>query len=192
MEYSQHESLEVSDTPFHRRTVSNLKMKIEMQAALAVHQYWETNSRQRMTCRLQTIKERVLQKGLKFLADLERNAKFRRVSVGILPCVIITKLNLDADIAKTANSDMMMVRRRPARSRRKEVLKDQLLYWRKSPDWLCISGFHSEEVYSTESWKIWIERVNVNFSRGTWHQHKIRERNGPSRWSIQKVRASWA
>ena len=44
MEYVQNESLVVSDTPFHRGTVSNLKVKIEMQAALAVHQYWETNS----------------------------------------------------------------------------------------------------------------------------------------------------
>ena len=68
-----------------------------------------------------------MQKGLEFLADLELNAKIRHEIVGILPCVIITKLNLDADIAKTDNSEMMMVRRRPARSRRKEVLKDQLL-----------------------------------------------------------------
>ena len=84
-----------------------------------------------MACGLRVVEENVLWKGPEFLANLERNAKIRHVILGIHPCAIITKLNQDANMAEIANSDRVMLKRHPAQSRRKRVLKDQLLYWRK-------------------------------------------------------------
>ena len=57
---------------------------------------------------------RVLRKRSEFLANFQQNAKIRHVVVGILPCVILTRLNQDVNMAKNANSDTMMLGRRPA------------------------------------------------------------------------------
>ena len=81
-----------------------------------------------MTCRLQTVEERVLQKGSELLANLERHANIRHVMFGIHPCAIITKRNQDANMAEIAKSDRVMLKRHPAQSRGKRVLNDQLLY----------------------------------------------------------------
>ena len=81
-----------------------------------------------MTYILQTVEEKVLQRGLQFLADVERDANVRHVIFGIHPWVIITKRNQDANMSEIANSDRVMLKRHPAQSRGKRVLKDQLLY----------------------------------------------------------------
>ena len=141
---SKGESCSFSATPLHRGTVANLKVKKEMQAALTDKLHRETdtvingwknshpllhqNRRQTMTCRLQTVEENVLQRGSEFLADLERDAKIRHVIFGIHGWIIITKRNRDANMAEIANSDRVMLKRHPAQSRGKRVLKDQLHY----------------------------------------------------------------
>ena len=107
--------------------------------------------------------------------------------IGILPCVVITSLETGAFMAVTACIDMLMVRRNPARSRRKRVLKEQLR--RKRGPRLCISKFRSKEVYSAESWAT---RLNasaghaIKFSGRTWYEVQIRERELPSRGVIPK------
>ena len=52
----------------------------------------------------------------------------RRVIIGILPCVIITSLETGASVAIIACTDMLMVRRNPARGRKVRVLKEQLRF----------------------------------------------------------------
>ena len=56
----------------------------------------------------------------------EQEVKDRHVIFDILPCVVMTSLETDAFMAIIACIDMVMVRRNPARSRRKRVLKEQL------------------------------------------------------------------
>ena len=52
----------------------------------------------------------------------------RRVMIDIIPCVVIASLETGASMAIIACIDMLMVRRNPARSRRKKVLKEQLRF----------------------------------------------------------------
>ena len=52
----------------------------------------------------------------------------RRVIFDILPCVVVTSLETGASTAIAACIDMLMVRRNPARGRRKRVLKEQLRF----------------------------------------------------------------
>ena len=56
-------------------------------------------------------------------------------------------------MATNAISDMLRQTESPTRSRRKVVRKDQLRYWRSLHNWLCISRFLSEKIYSTWTWK---------------------------------------
>ena len=58
-------------------------------------------------------------------ADFEQHVIIRHVVIGILPCVMTTSLKQDANIVIIANTDILMLRRNPARSRR-AVPKDQL------------------------------------------------------------------
>ena len=64
----------------------------------------------------------------KFPARGEHNVKDRHVIFGTLPCVVITSLKADALMAVIAYFDMLMVRRSPARGRRKRVLEEQLRF----------------------------------------------------------------
>ena len=52
--------------------------------------------------------------------------KHRRVSFSILPCVQTTSLNLDANMAAGAISDMLRQKESPTKGQRKVVQKDQL------------------------------------------------------------------
>ena len=58
----------------------------------------------------------------------EQDVKYRRVPIGILQCVIVASLETDAFMAIVASIDMLMVRRSPARGRKKRVLKEQLRF----------------------------------------------------------------
>ena len=119
--------------------------------------------RRRLTCRVRTAEKRVLRKRSEFPANFEQNAKIRHVVIGILPCVIITCLNQDANMAKNANSDTTMLRRRPARSRRKGSAKGSVaVLKKKSKLWLCTSRFLSEEVHSIRK----VRKMGSNASAG--------------------------
>ena len=186
-------------------TVASLKVRVEMQAALAVPQYRENdaminswknnhpllhqNRRQTMTCRLQTVEESVLQKGSEFLANLERQAKIRHVIFGILPCVIITKLNQDANMAKKCrfrhDDDEA-----PSKKSKKESAKGSVASLKEEVQIGCVSQ-DSDPKKSTLR-KLGELRLNasaghtVKFSGSTWHRIKIREREGPCRGIIPK------
>ena len=67
------------------------------------------------------------QKEAKFRADTEI-VVIRHVAIGILPCVKTTGLRPDANMEEHVSSDMLRLRRSPARSQRKVVRKDPLLY----------------------------------------------------------------
>ena len=56
---------------------------------------------------------------LKFLVYGLRNAKDRRVIIGILPCVEITSLETDAFMTSVACIDILTVRRKPTSFREK-------------------------------------------------------------------------
>ena len=69
-------------------------------------------------------------KGAKFRAATE-SIKARHGIVGILPCVKTTSLRPGANLEEHVPSDMLRLRRSPARSQRKVVRKDQLHHWRE-------------------------------------------------------------
>ena len=112
-----------------------------------------------MTCRLQTVDEKILRKGLEFRADLERDANMRHVIFGIHPCAIMTKLNQDAHVAKNPYSDSD-AEEAPARSRRKRVLKDHLPHWRKKSKLVVCLRIPIRRSLFNGSWRIEIERVS--------------------------------
>ena len=57
-----------------------------------------------------------------------QDVKDRCVIFDIFPCVVLTSLETGAFLAVTACIDRLMVRRNPASSRRKRVLKEQLRF----------------------------------------------------------------
>ena len=64
--------------------------------------------------------------------------------------------------------------------------KDQLHYWRSTTQLGCVS----QDSYPRKSFLrepgMLGSKHTVKFSKGTWHQIKIRERKGPSRGVVQK------
>ena len=85
----------------------------------------------RPTWKAQEVKRQVWRLGAKILVQGVQNVKNRRLFIGILPCVIITGLETNAFMAIVASVDILMVRRSPARGRKKRVLKEQLRFWDK-------------------------------------------------------------
>ena len=83
-------------------------------------------------------------------ASRHRNCKNPSCVFWHPPVCETVSLRLDAHLATNAIFDMLRQMRRPARSQRKVVRKDQLLCWRRSLyNGLCVSRFLSEEIYST-------------------------------------------
>ena len=93
------------------------------------------------------------------------DAKYRRVNIGVIPCVVVASLETDAFAAIVAHTDMLMVRSNPTRGREKKIPKEQWLFWGKKSPRLCMSKLRSIEFYSTESWRIGIGRCG-----GTHHE----------------------
>ena len=77
----------------------------------------------------QAVNRKALWTRAKFHVD-SNSFKNRHVNFGIFPCVWITGLNPDAHMATNADFDMSRQRKRPAKSQRKVVRKDQLHHWR--------------------------------------------------------------
>ena len=91
---------------------------------------------------------------------------------------VCQSLRLDAHLEEHVSSDMLRRRRSPARSQRKEVRKDQLHYWRILHNWFVYLKILVREKSSLRGkGKLGSKRA-VNVSKGTWHQIKIREREG--------------
>ena len=65
--------------------------------------------------------------GAKFRA-VTKIVQTRHVNSGIFLCVKTTSLRLDANLEKHGSSDMLRLRKSPARNQRKVVRKDQLHY----------------------------------------------------------------
>ena len=86
-------------------------------------------------------------------------------------------------------TDMLMVRRNPARSRRKSTQGAVAILRQKKGPRLCISKFRSKEVYSSEIWANEIERFG-----GTHHKilgtnvvrNSNSERKGPPQGVVRK------
>ena len=91
-----------------------------------------------------------------------QDEKDRRLILEIVPYVVVTSLETEAFMAVVAYFDMLTVDGNPARVRKKKVLK---LWEEKKGPRLCISKISSNELCSTESWRIGTER-----SFGTRHE----------------------
>ena len=107
--------------------------------------------------------------------------------IDIIPCVVVTSLETDAFVAVVAYFDMLLVKEvTPARGRRRRYSRNSCYYEKeKRGPRLCISKFRSNEFYSTESWRIGIER-----SGGT--HHEILSVHLVQNWNSGKKRAIWS
>ena len=93
-------------------------------------------------------------KGAKFRVDTDI-VIIRHVAIGILPYVNTTSLRLDANLATSAFFDVLRQMRSPAKSQRKVVRKDQLLYWRGLYNWIvCLKTLIRENLFygKNENW----------------------------------------
>ena len=84
--------------------------------------------------------------------------------------------------------------KQPQREVEKRRYSDKWLLWGKKDPRLCISRLRSNEFYSTESWRIGIERFRTHHEILRMHlvQDWIRERKKQSGGIIQKGWTSWA
>ena len=125
----------------------------------------------------QAINRKTRKTRVKFRADSD-SVKIRHVGSGILPCIKITIQEKDANLATNAISDMLRNTSSPTRSRRKVVRKDQLFFL-ESTQLGCVSqDSHPRKSVLREPGNLGSKHT-VKFSKGTWHQIKIRERKGP-------------
>ena len=83
--------------------------------------------------------------------------KTRHVNFGILPCVKTSCLRPDANTEEHVSADMLRLRRRPARSQRKELHRISCNIEGVDTIGLCVSRFLSEKICSTEGVKIGIK-----------------------------------
>ena len=90
-------------------------------------------------------------------------------------------------MAKNADSDMLRLRRSPAKNQRKVVRKEPLHFLLKESTQLgCVSqDSNLRKSFQREEGKLGSKHT-VKFSKSTWHQIKNRERKGPSRGIIPK------
>ena len=92
------------------------------------HPLLDRQCENRLTKNAQHVKRQVLRLELEFLVYEGQDVTARRVAIGILLCVIVTSLETDALVAIVASIDMLMVRRSPAKGRKKRVLKEQFRF----------------------------------------------------------------
>ena len=91
---------------------------------------------------------------MKFHAD-SNSVKIRNVDSVILPCIWITNLKKVVSMATNAISDLLRLKDRPTRSRRKVVRKDQVRYWRSLRSWVvCLKIVTCESLFhmNLENW----------------------------------------
>ena len=131
--------------------------------------------------KLEQSKGQSCDKSWKFLVDDGQDEKYRRVIIDIIPCVVVTSLETDAIVAFIAFFDMLIVRSNlSARSKIWYSRSVATLKEKKRPRF-CISRLRSNEFYSTESWRIGIERfggTHLKFSGGTWYKIELGKEKG--------------
>ena len=104
------------------------------------------------------------------------------VSFGTLPSVRITSLKKDVYMETNAITDML----RQKESRAKGRAKGSVAILKESFQLGCVSQVsYSRKSILREAGMLGSKHA-VKFSKGTWHQIKIRERKGPSRGIIQE------
>ena len=112
-------------------------------------------------------------KGARFCANTEI-VILRHVVSGILPYVKATSLRLDAHLATSANFDMLRQMRSPAKSQRKLVRKDQLLYWRSLYNWVVyLKVLIRENLLCHVNKEDWGQNTPSNFPRARGTKKKI-------------------
>ena len=91
-----------------------------------------------------------------------------------------TSLRLDARLEEHVSSDMLLLRRSPARKSKKGGAKGSVASLKESTLFGCVSqdSYPRKSVLRGEG-KLGSKHA-VKFSKGTWHQKEIRERKGPS------------
>ena len=104
----------------------------------------------------------------------------RHVAFGILLYAKITSLRLDAHLATTAFSEMLRRRGSPSKKSKKGGAKGSVASLKESVQLGCVSqDAYPRKSILHEQGKLGSKHA-VKFSKGTWHQVKIRERKGPS------------
>ena len=155
-----------------KRTIDLSRTKIEGQ-----DWRWDFLKKFRQT------EEKALQTtGAESRADTE-NVTTRHVIVGILPCVKITSLHRDAKFGAQCLFRCTEADGQPSKKSKKGGAQGSVALLKESIQLGCVS----QDSYPRKSFLGNMGSMHaVNFSKGTWHQIKIRERKGPSWGIIQK------
>ena len=137
-----------------------------------------------------------LQKGVDSHADCEQHAIIRDVTAGILPCVIITSLNTECKCGDSCQYPHIDAGEKPSKKSKKSGAEGISCFaGRESSNWLCISRFRFEEVYSTESGTDEIECISGTH-RKILRRHLAPNKNSGKKRAISrnylKVWALWA
>ena len=127
----------------------------------------------------------------KFLLYCGQDEKDRRVILDSIPCVVVTSLETDAFMATVAYIDLLTVRSNLSARSRKEGTQGSVAILKEKEERprLCVSRLGSNEFYSTERWRIGMERfggTHQKILRMHLVQNWIRERKRQSGGIIQK------
>ena len=114
----------------------------------------------------------------------EESVRIRRVIIGILPFVKITKQNRDANSATNVCSHMLRLTASPVKSRRKKLTRISCFTGRVHTSGLRVPRLPSEKVYSTESWTIGSESL-----RHALQGHMTPHKNSGKKESIARSNA---
>ena len=113
-----------------------------------------------MPCRLQTVEESVLQRALEISCKFGARCKNPSCNCGHPPMCHNYETETGCTYGNRCFFRQSDAEEAPSNKSKKESAKGSVASLKESPNWLCISGFLSEEVSSTESWKIGIERIS--------------------------------
>ena len=152
-------------------------------APRAKAQDWRANTLQRLRSQRRALLER--EERFRAKIFIGESVRIRHVIVGSLPCVSITSLNQDANMATIVDSYTLRLMPSQAKSR-KVVRKNQFLDCRRLYKLGCVSqNSYRKTSILREEGRLRSTHA-VKLSRGTWHQMNIRETNGPSQGVFQK------
>ena len=128
---------------------------------------------ERYPLKVRAVEERALQEQeAEFRAEisLDESVEF----LGTLPCVSMTRLNQDANMATNADSNTLRLMCSPEKVEEK---------WCERFSALMILLRENRFTGRKEKWD---QIAPTNSPKGTWHHIKIREREGPSRGAVWK------
>ena len=121
------------------------------------------------------------------------NSQGERLAKKMRNVSYFTKLNQDAVMADVANSNIMMLKRHPARSRRKRVVKDQLLFWFfKKVQIGCVSQYsYQKKSILRKIGNFEIERVS-EAQREILRRHQTEKNSGKKKAVSRNYPIVWA